>query len=87
LTPTSSQNTPHGAKSPRPILKTSESSTGSLDSSCQRYARFSKHIDVKVIPEFLAEEFSIFFYDDDELAKFRHDAFLEACGLDPNDFD
>jgi hypothetical protein len=86
-TPTRSQNEPYGAKSPRPILKTSESPSSSLDSSCQRCARFSTNIDVKVIPEFPTEEFSTFFYDDDELAKFRNDAFMEACGLDPNDFD
>lgn len=26
-------------------------------------------------------------YDNDELAKMRHDAFLEQLGLDPNDFE
>jgi hypothetical protein len=27
------------------------------------------------------------FYTSDELSEFRHEAFMEECGLDPNDFD
>jgi hypothetical protein len=42
---------------------------------------------VVVIPEFPFDRFFICFYDEEEIAKFRHDAFLEECGLDPEEFD
>ena len=29
----------------------------------------------------------VMFYSSDDISDFRHEAFLEECGLDPSDFD
>lgn len=42
---------------------------------------------MKEVPTIERSKSGDFFYDDDEIAEFRYQAHMEACGLDPADFD
>ena len=48
---------------------------------------FSSKVHVKEVPTIERSQSGDFFYDDDEIAEFRYQAHMEACGLDPADFD
>lgn len=48
--------------------------------------RFSGEVDVVLIPRIKPEEYDDLFYTADELAEFRHDAFMESCGLTKDDY-
>jgi hypothetical protein len=48
---------------------------------------FSNKVHVKEVPTIERSKSGDFFYDDDEIAEFRYQAHMEACGLDPADFD
>mmetsp|Transcript_21683 Transcript_21683/g.61743 ORF Transcript_21683/g.61743 Transcript_21683/m.61743 type:complete len:139 (+) Transcript_21683:125-541(+) len=43
--------------------------------------RFSDEIEVFIIPEMDDESIDELFYTEDEISNFRHEAFLEQCGL------
>lgn len=42
---------------------------------------------VFLVPKLPTEVLDDCFYDDDQIAKFRYDAFLEDCGLDPTEYE
>jgi hypothetical protein len=48
---------------------------------------FDTKVHVKEFPTIERSQSADFFYDDDEIAEFRYQAHMEACGLDPADFD
>jgi hypothetical protein len=48
---------------------------------------FSNKVHVKEVPTIERSRSGDFFYDDEEIAEFRYEAHMEACGLDPADFD
>lgn len=48
--------------------------------------RFSEACDVVEVEKFPVAEFSNLFYDGEEIANFRHEAWCEECGLDPKEF-
>ena len=47
-----------------------------------KHPTFSDQIETIDTYQVPAEEFSLFFYDHEEIAQFRHDAFAEELGLD-----
>lgn len=53
----------------------------------KRGISFSNVVDEREIPTLAPSDANDFFYDDDEIANFRHEKFMEECGLDPKDFD
>jgi hypothetical protein len=72
---------------PRPILKRKDPSSDSLGASSRHSAHFSLDmVEVLMIPKLDSHSFSTLFYDDEELAQFRYEAFCEKCGLDPTEF-
>jgi hypothetical protein len=52
-----------------------------------RSISFSDKVDSKEVPKLLRSQSADFFWDDEELANFRNEAFMESCGLDPADFE
>ena len=48
---------------------------------------FSDKVKVKEVPTIERSRSGDFFYDDEEIAEFRYEAHMEACGLDPSDFE
>lgn len=48
--------------------------------------RFSGDVEIVVIPRIKPEEYDDLYYTEDEIAEFRHDAFMESCGLSNDDF-
>jgi hypothetical protein len=48
--------------------------------------RFSDEVQVFIIPDLDEESIDDMFYKEDEIADFRHEAFLESCGLTSDDF-
>lgn len=72
---------------PRPILKRKDPSSDSLNASSHHSAHFSLDmVEVVMVPKLDLDSFSTLFYDDEEIAQFRHEAFCEECGLDPTKF-
>jgi hypothetical protein len=73
---------------PRAILKqtSSRSMNAASSSSLNNSVRFSSDVDVVAVPKFPIEEFSNLFYELEEIAQFRHDAWCEECGFDPAEF-
>lgn len=65
----------------------SSSSDGRQRPSMKRGISFSNVIDEREIPILPRSKSNDFFYDDEEIATFRHEKFMEDCGLDPNDFE
>ena len=65
----------------------SDSSKGEPRRGVARNISFSEKNQVCEVPTLDRSRSAEFFYDDDEIAKFRNDAFLESCGLDPADFE
>jgi hypothetical protein len=55
--------------------------------SIRRGISFSNVVDEREIPTVCRSKSNDFFYDDDEIANFRHEKFMEDCGLDPKDFE
>ena len=53
----------------------------------KRGVRFSDEIDEKHISRLRQSCINEMFYMSDEFAAFRHEAFMEECGLNPDDFD
>lgn len=66
-----------------------ESICGSmLGRSSNHSARFSlASSQVIEVPKLPVEDLPDLFYDDDELAQMRHEAFCESLGINPSDFD
>jgi hypothetical protein len=52
-----------------------------------RSISFSDKVDSKEVPKLPRSQSADFFWDDEELASFRNEAFMESCGLDPADFE
>jgi hypothetical protein len=52
----------------------------------QRNISFCDKVEKKVVERIPRDSFHDVFYDDDEIAEFRHQAFMEECGLDPAEF-
>jgi hypothetical protein len=48
--------------------------------------RFSEEVEVFIIPDLDAASMDDMFYREEEIADFRHEAFLESCGLSSDDF-
>ena len=58
-----------------------------IDDSSHHSVRFStQKDDVLTYPKPSIEDLPDLFYDDDEIAQFRYDAFCEECGFDADDF-
>ena len=73
--------------SDRSFGESTESTNTSTRSLTSRDSvRFSDCVDVKNVPRFPIEEFSNLFYEDEEIAQFRYEAFCEDCGFDPKEF-
>lgn len=49
--------------------------------------RWSDRVDTKRISTIRKSCFDNMFYSSEELADFRHEAFMEECGLDPAEFE
>ena len=47
---------------------------------------FAEMANVCMIPELQERDFDSLYFKEEELADFRHEAFLEKCGLSPDDF-
>mmetsp|Transcript_24782 Transcript_24782/g.69587 ORF Transcript_24782/g.69587 Transcript_24782/m.69587 type:complete len:140 (-) Transcript_24782:62-481(-) len=57
---------------------------------CQRRKETPRNIQINEsynsiqnIPRFVNSQYNELYYDDDDIAQFRNDAFMEKCGLDP----
>jgi hypothetical protein len=48
--------------------------------------RFSDEVTVHIIPDLDQSSLDDMFYREEEIADFRHEAFLESCGLSSDDF-
>jgi hypothetical protein len=48
--------------------------------------RFSDDVQVFIIPDLDQASLDDMFYREEEIADFRHEAFLESCGLSKSDF-
>lgn len=57
-----------------------------LEKKIVKKRRFSGDVDVVLIPRIKPEEYDDLFYTSDEIAEFRHDAFMEQCGLVKDDY-
>ena len=49
--------------------------------------RFSDEVEVFIIPPIEKDQYDLLFYTDEEIANFRHEAFMDECGLSNEDFD
>jgi hypothetical protein len=58
-----------------------------LSQSLNRSVRFSDVIDTKDVSNISDLALDILYYNDDELAEMRYEAFMEKVGLDPQEFD
>jgi hypothetical protein len=52
----------------------------------RRSISFSAQVDEQPVERLPRSRSNEFFYDDDEIARFRHGAFIESAGLDPEEF-
>eukprot|EP00525_Craspedostauros_australis_P004149 CAMPEP_0198131792 /NCGR_PEP_ID=MMETSP1442-20131203/56934_1 /TAXON_ID= /ORGANISM="Craspedostauros australis, Strain CCMP3328" /LENGTH=153 /DNA_ID=CAMNT_0043792665 /DNA_START=158 /DNA_END=619 /DNA_ORIENTATION=+ len=65
---------------------TSEDNPSAPQVHQKKQRRFSDEIEVFVIPEMDVESIDDLFYSEDEISNFRHEAFLEKCGLSLEEF-
>ena len=69
------------------ILGSSDHSVSSHEGSPRVGVKFADHFDTKRISMMrrsIAEEM---FYNEEEIAEFRYEKFMEECGLDPDEYE
>lgn len=83
-----SSNPEQGQSKMKTILRQQDTTpTSSLNSSSHHNTvRFSMDAEVVTVPKFPIKDFSDYFYDEEEIAEFRYEAWCEECGFDPQQF-